>query len=194
MYGTTKQFLEYFGLKSLDTLPNLEELEVLDQRMNEADDGSDEGIPESALAVNSLERQKQRAIAEAERGTVGESAQVEPAADQQESENLEFEQAEGGHAEDNFESSIDSQNLGESDQEQTEDSAQSQNQNGISNDGVNTETEQHEDVASIEETTTSEPAMTEGQNTQSETQGGTATLEALETTAEDKDTDEPKQL
>ena len=38
LYGTTKQFLEYFGLKSLDKLPKLEEFEALQEKMEEAAD------------------------------------------------------------------------------------------------------------------------------------------------------------
>ena len=35
LYGTTKQFLEYFGLKSLDDLPKLEDFSSLQQPMDE---------------------------------------------------------------------------------------------------------------------------------------------------------------
>ena len=70
MYGTTKQFLEYFGLKSLDTLPSLEELEVLASKAADessvSEEISDEGIPTEVVAMNTMERQKLRAIHEAE--------------------------------------------------------------------------------------------------------------------------------
>ncbi|NNE27316.1 MAG: SMC-Scp complex subunit ScpB [Saprospiraceae bacterium] len=65
LYGTTKQFLEYFGLKSLDTLPNLEELEVLQIKSEDMNESA-EGVPLSELPANSLEKQKQAAIAKAE--------------------------------------------------------------------------------------------------------------------------------
>lgn len=35
IYGTTKEFLEYFGLKSLESLPKLEELVVLEEKVQE---------------------------------------------------------------------------------------------------------------------------------------------------------------
>lgn len=64
LYGTTKQFLEYFGLKSLDTLPNLEELVALQAQSEEST--SNEYLGDDA-SDNSLERQKQQAIAKAEK-------------------------------------------------------------------------------------------------------------------------------
>lgn len=79
LYATTKQFLEYFGLKSLDNLPNLAELEALQKNRDDdfADAQSEEGIPADQLPMNDLERQKQAAIAKAE----GEAPQpLEPAA------------------------------------------------------------------------------------------------------------------
>ncbi len=68
LYATTKQFLEYFGLKSLDNLPNLAELEALQKtRDDDWEEGQDqEGIPADQLPINDLERQKQAAIAKAE--------------------------------------------------------------------------------------------------------------------------------
>ena len=36
LYGTTKQFLEYFGLKSLTDLPKLESIQALSEMMNKA--------------------------------------------------------------------------------------------------------------------------------------------------------------
>lgn len=75
LYATTKQFLEYFGLKSLDNLPNLAELEALqrnrDKELADEEEGSD-GIPSDALPMNDLEKQKQVAIAKAE----GEAAEA----------------------------------------------------------------------------------------------------------------------
>lgn len=199
LYGTTKQFLEYFGLKSLDTLPNLEELEVLDQRMNHADEASDEGIPESALAVNSLERQKQRAIAEAERGTADELVEGEQGvnnSDQQELEASDPVEDATELSEGSVEQQVDSDSH-PSDQERIEESLPDGHAEDTQNDLDNTEDEaqmpeHHEEVASTEDSPNSEAAITDSQSMQSETQGGTATLEAVETTAEDKDTDEPK--
>lgn len=68
LYATTKQFLEYFGLKSLDNLPNLAELEALQKNRDDdlADAQQSEGIPAEELPLNDLERQKQAAIAKAE--------------------------------------------------------------------------------------------------------------------------------
>lgn len=71
LYGTTKQFLEYFGLKSLDTLPNLEELIALQTKEEEANTEEYlEGSLEEAVKMNSMERQKQEAIARAERENI----------------------------------------------------------------------------------------------------------------------------
>ncbi len=39
LYGTTKQFLEYFGLKSLDDLPKLEDFSSLQQNVQEIEAG-----------------------------------------------------------------------------------------------------------------------------------------------------------
>ncbi|MGE0268363.1 MAG: SMC-Scp complex subunit ScpB [Candidatus Omnitrophota bacterium] len=68
LYGTTKQFLEYFGLKSLDTLPNLEELVALQAQSEESTSNEYlEGSMGEGGADNSLEKQKQQAIARAEK-------------------------------------------------------------------------------------------------------------------------------
>jgi segregation and condensation protein B len=55
LYGTTKQFLEYFGLKSLEELPRLDELALpgedpnqLEQVELNLDDSEDVGPPETA--------------------------------------------------------------------------------------------------------------------------------------------------
>jgi len=67
LYGTTKQFLEYFGLKSLETLPNLEELVALQAKTEESNTGEFLEVSlEDAVMENSLEKQKQEAIARAE--------------------------------------------------------------------------------------------------------------------------------
>ncbi len=48
VFGTTKQFLEYFGLKSLEDLPKIEELSILNEKM--ADAGTEiEPIEEAPL-------------------------------------------------------------------------------------------------------------------------------------------------
>ncbi len=65
LYETTKQFLEYFGLKSLEVLPNLEELIALQAKSEEAS-ASDGDIDGDGTVENSLERQKRLAIAVAE--------------------------------------------------------------------------------------------------------------------------------
>ncbi|MCA9405439.1 MAG: SMC-Scp complex subunit ScpB [Candidatus Omnitrophica bacterium] len=69
LHGTTKQFLEYFGLKSLEDLPKLEEFPMLQERaegVDEYDDLDDEErIPEDEIPMNSLEAMKQSAIKEA---------------------------------------------------------------------------------------------------------------------------------
>ena len=44
LYGTTKQFLEYFGLKSLENLPKLEEFPKLQPKID-GDDSSDTLLP-----------------------------------------------------------------------------------------------------------------------------------------------------
>lgn len=68
LYGTTRQFLEYFGLKSLDDLPKLEEFPqlqpdyektALDSEYLSEDEPS---IPQDAVVMNSLEQSKQSAI------------------------------------------------------------------------------------------------------------------------------------
>ena len=63
LYGTTKQFLEYFGLKSLDVLPNLEELDVLQPSAEGEEKASDTGVPQEAISMSPMEVEKQKAIA-----------------------------------------------------------------------------------------------------------------------------------
>ncbi len=41
LFGTTRQFLEYFGLKSLDELPKIEGLAVLDKKLKENTAGAE---------------------------------------------------------------------------------------------------------------------------------------------------------
>lgn len=48
LYGTTKQFLEYFGLKSMDTLPKLEEFPSL---MAEKDDNATKVVESEIIAT-----------------------------------------------------------------------------------------------------------------------------------------------
>lgn len=50
LYGTTKQFLEYFGLKSLDNLPKLEEFPTLQPAASDNIIPLEEGEKEEALA------------------------------------------------------------------------------------------------------------------------------------------------
>jgi segregation and condensation protein B len=62
LYGTTKQFMEYFGLKSLDDLPNLEEFPSL-----QPEEDSNEAVLDelTGLEMNPMEKAKQAAIREA---------------------------------------------------------------------------------------------------------------------------------
>jgi segregation and condensation protein B len=63
LYGTTKQFLEYFGLKSLDDLPTLEEFPTLQPaEENKTVEGAeealmDEGIP-AGLKISEPEEEQ----------------------------------------------------------------------------------------------------------------------------------------
>lgn len=70
LYGTTKQFMEYFGLKSLDDLPKLEEFPSLNPEYEKeegagAQNNDEPVIPENAIPENSLEKLKQSAIKKA---------------------------------------------------------------------------------------------------------------------------------
>ena len=47
VYGTTRQFLEYFGLKSLEELPKIENFSTLAQQNKEV-----EGEPEKSAQTN----------------------------------------------------------------------------------------------------------------------------------------------
>lgn len=68
LYGTTRQFLEYFGLKSLDGLPKLEEFPQLQPDYEKAELDSEyladgePSIPRDAIVMGSLEETKQAAI------------------------------------------------------------------------------------------------------------------------------------
>lgn len=59
LYGTTKQFLEYFGLKSIDNLPKIEEFASL---APEGDAPVDDDPIAKEVPQNSLEALKQKAI------------------------------------------------------------------------------------------------------------------------------------
>jgi len=48
LYGTTEEFLRYFGLKSLNDLPTPEELETLLQEREGKQDGRSERVPSTA--------------------------------------------------------------------------------------------------------------------------------------------------
>jgi hypothetical protein len=48
LYGTTREFLDYFGLKSLDELPTLAELRDLDEINRELDLGDPDGLVAAA--------------------------------------------------------------------------------------------------------------------------------------------------
>jgi len=43
LYGTTRQFLEYFGLKSLDNLPKLEELSIINDKIGASQEDAPQG-------------------------------------------------------------------------------------------------------------------------------------------------------
>jgi len=51
MFGTTKEFLDYFSLKSLDELPTLAQLRDIESINAELDFGPDAGIPAEAVPV-----------------------------------------------------------------------------------------------------------------------------------------------
>ena len=51
LYGTTKQFLEYFGLKSLSDLPKIEDFTSL----QEVQDSEDKSLSESSKQANAIE-------------------------------------------------------------------------------------------------------------------------------------------
>ena len=81
LYGTTKKFLEYFGLKSLDNLPSLEEFSSLQP----ADDGKPSGVDESVVEKNVDE-----VVAEVqENGAQDEAGSQEPAEEVSEVESFE---------------------------------------------------------------------------------------------------------
>ncbi len=72
IYGTTKLFLEYFGLKSLRDLPKLEDIQILDIGTEEQDIlPAEEGAEEAALAAAKTEP--------AEAGQSPESAEADTA-------------------------------------------------------------------------------------------------------------------
>ncbi len=74
LYGTTKQFMEYFGLKSLDDLPKIEEFTELAERTQEERGQTEEPVEEETLSenmipgsevpMNELEQMKQGAISQ----------------------------------------------------------------------------------------------------------------------------------
>jgi len=57
MYGTTKEFLDYFQLKSLDELPSLSEIRDLDSLNHKLDleEFAQEGIPAAPISVEVIE-------------------------------------------------------------------------------------------------------------------------------------------
>lgn len=75
LYGTTKQFLEYFGLKSLNNLPRLEEFPGL---LPDEEKGEEEMYNPDGTPMNTLERSKQQAIQEFEITAESLPAQVIP--------------------------------------------------------------------------------------------------------------------
>ncbi len=84
LYGTTKQFLEYFGLKSLSDLPRLEEfptlqppqgetLPVNEEELKEEEAAIKESVEALAQAASSLEKKEIEQKAEESTPTTGES-------------------------------------------------------------------------------------------------------------------------
>lgn len=80
MYGTTRQFLDYFNIRSLDELPTLDELRDLDQINAELDLGIP-GVPEATQAEDGSVNEEEHATA----GTEDEEVQTETAASDAES-------------------------------------------------------------------------------------------------------------
>ena len=67
LYATTREFLDYFGLKSLDDLPTLAELRDLDEINRELDLNDPERVSEAGDAEDDLEQGAQEGtLAEAE--------------------------------------------------------------------------------------------------------------------------------
>ena len=64
LYGTTRQFLEYFGLKSLEDLPTLEEFPNLTAPAQEGSEG--ENIPDPTIAEQAISQEEGQAEAVAE--------------------------------------------------------------------------------------------------------------------------------
>ena len=64
LYGTTRQFLEYFGLKSLEDMPRLEEFPSLlaVEEKGTSGEGQQPGIPAHTIPMNPMEQLKQSAI------------------------------------------------------------------------------------------------------------------------------------
>ena len=69
MFGTTKEFLDYFSLKSLDELPTLAQLRDIESINAELDFGPDaDGIPAQAAAVPRLAEDEAQAQDDGETG------------------------------------------------------------------------------------------------------------------------------
>ncbi|MBT8141329.1 MAG: SMC-Scp complex subunit ScpB [Gammaproteobacteria bacterium] len=62
MYGTSKEFLDYFGLKKLDELPTLAEIRDLDSMNVEMDLGLDPGQPVVATSDDSEDDMDRKAL------------------------------------------------------------------------------------------------------------------------------------
>lgn len=79
LYGTTKQFMEYFGLRSLDDLPKLEEFTKMQPEYEKGTNApveDDPTIPQEAFAMNSLEQAKQSAIKNSEEREASQTSKV----------------------------------------------------------------------------------------------------------------------
>lgn len=76
MFGTTKAFLDYFGLKKLDDLPPLAELQDIEGLNAQLDLATgDQGAPKASATVTSLRKEEASPEGAAEVGDAGESAE-----------------------------------------------------------------------------------------------------------------------
>ena len=84
MFGTTKEFLDYFGLKKLDDLPPLSELKDFDKLNIQLDLPGGDGLPESVRpdADNVALLDDARAAAQVDEDDAA-AVEAEPAAEQQ---------------------------------------------------------------------------------------------------------------
>lgn len=100
MFGTTKAFLDYFGLKKLDDLPPLAELQDIEGLNAQLDLATgDQGAPKASATVTSLRKEEAPPEGAAEVGDAGESAEQASAEEEHAPEDAE----DGGDAADGSE-------------------------------------------------------------------------------------------